>query len=303
MPTVSQPSSAPTLDPKPEQCFTCSSLEDHDRAWISKGPEKRHLVLCFDGTGDSFDQDVSHPSSPSTLGSRPQLNAVPVELQYRAIVGNVEEGRSHKAARLLSGEVPQHTRKIRHPNVISSGWYRYLHEQCSQDADSRGHIQTVGRNDCLRPPRPYQRFFRRSSSFTFSISRRLTNISRRVPVFDAKLLVYCALNPLSLPEAYRVRSDRAGDQICIFGLSRGAYTARALAGMVQRVGLLPHCNIEQLPFAYDLYVKDDLESRRVCTQFKQTFSINATIKFLGVWYVAQHIIDYPSHISAVQGHR
>lgn len=29
--------------------------------------------------------------------------------------------------------------------------------------------------------------------------------------------------------------DQAGDRICIFGFSRGAYTARALAGMIQKV--------------------------------------------------------------------
>ena len=29
--------------------------------------------------------------------------------------------------------------------------------------------------------------------------------------------------------------DQEGDKICIFGFSRGAYTARALAGMVQKV--------------------------------------------------------------------
>lgn len=29
--------------------------------------------------------------------------------------------------------------------------------------------------------------------------------------------------------------DTWGDKICVFGFSRGAYTARALAGMVQKV--------------------------------------------------------------------
>ena len=126
-----------------------------------------------------------------------------------------------------------------------------------------------------------------------SFSHRFTNLSRRIPVFDAKLLVDCVANPLSLSEAHHVRSDRAGDQICIFGFSRGAYTARALAGMLQKVGLLPTSNLEQLPFAYAMYAKDDEEGRRLSTQFKQTFSIHVTIKFLGVWYVIQHIDQSP----------
>lgn len=47
-----------------------------------------------------------------------------------------------------------------------------------------------------------------------------------------------------------------GDRICLIGFSRGAYTARALAGMVQKVGLLPQSNDQQVPFAWKFY-KDD----------------------------------------------
>ncbi|KAG8983890.1 hypothetical protein FRB94_012532 [Tulasnella sp. JGI-2019a] len=44
-----------------------------------------------------------------------------------------------------------------------------------------------------------------------------------------------------------------GDKICLFGFSRGAYTARCLAGMLQKVGLLPPHNEEQVAFAYQKY--------------------------------------------------
>ncbi|KAH9168461.1 hypothetical protein EDB89DRAFT_1583900 [Lactarius sanguifluus] len=44
-----------------------------------------------------------------------------------------------------------------------------------------------------------------------------------------------------------------GDSVCIFGFSRGAYTARALAGMLHKVGLLFKDNHEQVSFAYKLY--------------------------------------------------
>lgn len=37
-----------------------------------------------------------------------------------------------------------------------------------------------------------------------------------------------------------IAADTDGDKICIFGFSRGAYTARALAGMLQKVFLLYH---------------------------------------------------------------
>ena len=32
---------------------------------------------------------------------------------------------------------------------LSLGRYRDLHEQCPQDAGYRGHVQVVGRDDCL----------------------------------------------------------------------------------------------------------------------------------------------------------
>lgn len=41
-----------------------------------------------------------------------------------------------------------------------------------------------------------------------------------------------------------------GDKVCMFGFSRGAYTARALAGMLEKVGLLHPDNFELVNFAY-----------------------------------------------------
>lgn len=92
-------------------------------------------------------------------------------------------------------------------------------------------------------------------------------------------------------EAHSTQSDHAGDQICIFGFSRGAFTARALAGMLQKVGLLPPCNTEQLPFAYSMYARDDEEGLKLSMQFKRTFSADVKIHFLGVWYVTRPIVQ------------
>jgi uncharacterized protein (DUF2235 family) len=72
-----------------------------------------------------------------------------------------------------------------------------------------------------------------------------------------------------------------GDQIFIFGFSRGAYTARVLAAMIHRVGLLSKGNEELVRFAWGMYRKrvDDPLPR----QFKETFSRDVKIHFLGVW--------------------
>ena len=43
------------------------------------------------------------------------------------------------------------------------------------------------------------------------------------------------------------------DRIFLFGFSRGAYTARVLAGMLHAVGLLPRGNTQLIPYAMRLY--------------------------------------------------
>jgi len=63
--------------------------------------------------------------------------------------------------------------------------------------------------------------------------------------------------------------------------------------MLQKVGLLPPCNLEQLPFAYAMYARDDDEGLKLSLQFKRTFSIDVRVKFLGVWYVIHHISQLP----------
>ncbi|RXW17941.1 hypothetical protein EST38_g7910 [Candolleomyces aberdarensis] len=75
----------------------------------------------------------------------------------------------------------------------------------------------------------------------------------------------------------------SGDKIYIFGFSRGAYTARCLAGMLHKVGLLPASNTEQVPFAYTMYLKADKLGWRQSNQFKKAFAINVDVEFLGVW--------------------
>ncbi|MBE3048125.1 DUF2235 domain-containing protein [Candidatus Bathyarchaeota archaeon] len=65
-----------------------------------------------------------------------------------------------------------------------------------------------------------------------------------------------------------MRFVRKGDKIYLFGFSRGAYTAKFLARVVNTVGLLCKGNAEMVPFAYRLYqrylageVKDFLDSK------------------------------------------
>lgn len=88
---------------------------------------------------------------------------------------------------------------------------------------------------------------------------------------------------LHIREAYHflMHTYKEGDRICIIGFSRGAYTARCLAGMVHKVGLLPPRNIQQIPFAYEFYANNTPEGWKQSNQFKKTFSIEVCVYFLG----------------------
>ena len=50
--------------------------------------------------------------------------------------------------------------------------------------------------------------------------------------------------------------------------------------MLQEVGLLPPCNLEQSPFAYAMYARDD--DARLSTQSKRIFYSDVKIKSVGV---------------------
>lgn len=86
-------------------------------------------------------------------------------------------------------------------------------------------------------------------------------------------------------DAYRflMQTYREGDKICLFGFSRGAYTARCLAGMLHKVGLLPAHNRAQTPFAYKFYKDDTEDGWTMSSEFKRTFCIDVSVHFVGVF--------------------
>lgn len=63
----------------------------------------------------------------------------------------------------------------------------------------------------------------------------------------------------NIEEAYAwlVHQYRQGDRIFVFGFSRGAYTARALTGMLRTVGLLHPDAANMIPYAIKLYTKTE----------------------------------------------
>src|SRR5882762_5967072 len=74
-----------------------------------------------------------------------------------------------------------------------------------------------------------------------------------------------------------------GDHIFIFGFSRGAYTARALCGLLHMCGLLTPGNEALIPYALRLYKSNDPCKFEIAKGFRNTFSIPCTPYFLGLW--------------------
>ena len=87
-----------------------------------------------------------------------------------------------------------------------------------------------------------------------------------------------------------------GDAIYIFGFSRGAYTARFLAEMVQTIGLLSQGNEEMVRFAWNAFSKskearglypnteEDKKNIKFMNDFKSTFCREGVfIHFLGLF--------------------
>jgi uncharacterized protein (DUF2235 family) len=127
---------------------------------------------------------------------------------------------------------------------------------------------------------------------TFSAQGAWTPVGRRVTKL-AGLAVGMGLRT-NLGEAYTylMHHYEAGDKLYIFGFSRGAYTARALAGLLDLVGLLRPGSENLVPYAVGLYTRNKDLSQDDWTQiheFAGAFSrrvdgrIAIPVEFMGLW--------------------
>ncbi|UFS71156.1 DUF2235 domain-containing protein [Geomonas sp. RF6] len=92
---------------------------------------------------------------------------------------------------------------------------------------------------------------------------------------------------------YRFIASRfsEGDEIWLFGFSRGAYIARSIIGMIHNSGLLRPEELDKLSLAYELYRNRYPETHPdsgYSAGFRDTFSVPAAVKFLGVWDTVGH---------------
>ena len=77
----------------------------------------------------------------------------------------------------------------------------------------------------------------------------------------------------------------AGDQIYLFGFSRGATTVRSLSGFIHFFGILPKSRNELIKRAYKIYtISDPIKRQDVAREFvERHHTMWCRVKFLGVW--------------------
>lgn len=124
-------------------------------------------------------------------------------------------------------------------------------------------------------------------------------------------LAFAILLGAQVQRAYRFLMEqyRQGDEIFVFGFSRGAYTARALAGMLYKVGLLEPGNDALVSFAWSMYLRGHSEAGKALVEgFRHTFCHRPPIRMLGLWDTVNSVrwamravhLDYTQFNPAVQ---
>ncbi|TJZ57099.1 DUF2235 domain-containing protein [Streptomyces piniterrae] len=90
----------------------------------------------------------------------------------------------------------------------------------------------------------------------------------------------------NIMDAYRFLIDayEPGDVLYLFGFSRGAFTARSLAGLVRNCGILRRENADRIKEAWALY-RDRIEkpTGTASTLFRRAYAHETGIHFIGVW--------------------
>lgn len=97
----------------------------------------------------------------------------------------------------------------------------------------------------------------------------------------------------NITDAYRflmqTYDGSAGDRVYIFGFSRGAFTAQAVAGMLNKCGLLYAHNENLLSYATEIYLKRGNDG--IAKDFKNTMARACKPYMLGVWDTVKSLGD------------
>jgi uncharacterized protein (DUF2235 family) len=100
--------------------------------------------------------------------------------------------------------------------------------------------------------------------------------------------------------AYRflVDNHNPGDEIFLFGFSRGAYTVRSLGGLIRKCGILHPRHTDKIPDAYAFYRSSVRPDDPEAVEFRKKLSAEGTVKCIGVWDTVG-ALGIPGRLSAL----
>ena len=123
----------------------------------------------------------------------------------------------------------------------------------------------------------------------------MSEIGKRLSRMGALMFATDLHDKISVAYAHLMQYWEPGDQVFIFGFSRGAYTARVLAALLHAVGLMPRGNSQLLPYALRLFASLRQDSPReywaVINSFRNAFArampgqegSHFRVHFVGLW--------------------
>jgi uncharacterized protein (DUF2235 family) len=121
---------------------------------------------------------------------------------------------------------------------------------------------------------------------TLPLSGFVTNLGERWSIIEGLAFGAGLIEDVQEAYEYLMAVYEPGDLIYLFGFSRGAFTVRALAGMINAVGLLYPDSNQLVPYATNYWRKHkgaDSPGGKVCNEFKATLARDCPIHFVGVW--------------------
>lgn len=93
----------------------------------------------------------------------------------------------------------------------------------------------------------------------------------------------------NIHDSYRflVANYEPGDELYLFGFSRGAFTARSISGMIRKCGILRRGRVDQYVAARKFYHSTDRPGSEAVNKFRRENSVeperDIEVKFIGVW--------------------
>ena len=113
-----------------------------------------------------------------------------------------------------------------------------------------------------------------------------TQLGQRVDMLEGLAYGKGFLDNVSDAYRFLIANYETGDRVFLFGFSRGAYTARAVAGILHSVGLLFPATDSLLPYALRYWQQDfspESVGAQLCAEFKATLARSCPVHFIGVW--------------------